>query len=331
MMNSGSTAQAGALAGPQSPSEDEFARRNALSANASLVRRMFYWGFIPGLVVAYLITRSALGVIVAVMIAERFFPRDRAFNPPLTRASGLFQMAKDSIWLLLKRADELVIAAIMVIQIAAIQHWKMDFGIRLWSDSWPLPVRICLYLLVFELAAYWPHRLAHNWEPLWRFHVVHHAERRMNWLGVGARFHPMETIVFRLFQAAVLILLGADDEEFAWVMQIAFVISVVVHANICAAAPVLNWVFVDPYRHWIHHSRDFDDSRRNFACSIILVDRLFGTYRAHPTVRELGVEEYEPKNIMIELLHPVIGTVAPEYMNRLADQRREARPLEPER
>ena len=60
-----------------------------------------------------------------------------------------------------------------------------------WPHHWSLPVQVMLMLLSAEFFRYWLHRLAHNWNPLWQFHAVHHSPDKLYWINVG-RFHPIE-------------------------------------------------------------------------------------------------------------------------------------------
>ena len=290
---------------------------NELPADASIMRRIFYWGFIPSAVVIFYVTQSIWTIIAAVIIAERIYPRDPSFNVSIGKQTwkrGVIQLGKDSLWQVLLRVDDFAIAALVTIESSIIDRVRVQYGIQILPASWPTPLRIALFAFLVECAAYWPHRLAHNWKPLWSVHVVHHSVRRLTWLSGSARFHPIELVLFNVIQSGVLVASGATSQEFFWVMSLNAVAGVIVHANICVAAPVLNWVFVDPYHHWIHHSQDMGDSRTNYCCFIILVDRLFGTYRDHPKDLTLGIKGHEPPGIIAELFLPLVRTVAPNYL-----------------
>lgn len=60
-----------------------------------------------------------------------------------------------------------------------------------WAHDWPVPVQTVLMVLIVDGTRYWLHRISHEWEPLWRFHAVHHAPQRLYTLNVG-RFHPVD-------------------------------------------------------------------------------------------------------------------------------------------
>jgi ornithine lipid hydroxylase len=51
------------------------------------------------------------------------------------------------------------------------------------------------------------------------------------------------------------------------------------HANVDARSSVLNYVFATPEVHRVHHRVD-DGSHSNFSAFFVLMDHVFGTYRA---------------------------------------------------
>ena len=58
------------------------------------------------------------------------------------------------------------------------------------------------------------HRWAHEWEPLWRFHAVHHAPHKLYWLNVG-RFHPIDKGLQVFLDTLPFLLLGVGEDVLA--------------------------------------------------------------------------------------------------------------------
>jgi lathosterol oxidase len=136
--------------------------------------------------------------------------------------------------------------------------------------------RMGLALLLVELADYGLHRAMHTLPLLWRFHRLHHDEP-LAW-HVGWRIHPVDAALFALGTMAACWLAGAPLPAAA-----AFVIgrrvwTLLIHADIAWPASALDHVIATPSFHRVHH-----EARANFASTLPLVDRVFGTYRGSRT------------------------------------------------
>ena len=70
----------------------------------------------------------------------------------------------------------------------------------------PLWLQAAEVLVLADLVFYWTHRLFHTTR-MWPFHAVHHSSEHLDWVS-SMRFHPVNDIVSRVFQAVPLVLLG---------------------------------------------------------------------------------------------------------------------------
>src|SRR5690606_11402969 len=77
--------------------------------------------------------------------------------------------------------------------------------------SWPAWAQMILMIFVSDFLRYWLHRAQHTYEPLWRFHAVHHSVQKLYWLNVG-RFHPIDKATQFLCDALPFILVGVSQE-----------------------------------------------------------------------------------------------------------------------
>ncbi|MEX0829436.1 MAG: sterol desaturase family protein [Nitrospirales bacterium] len=59
-----------------------------------------------------------------------------------------------------------------------------------WPAPWPFPLQVPV-MMAADGVRYRVHRWAHEWEPLWRFHALHHFPHKLYWLNVG-RVHPLD-------------------------------------------------------------------------------------------------------------------------------------------
>src|SRR5262249_31281975 len=61
-------------------------------------------------------------------------------------------------------------------------------------------------VILIDFISYWLHRAFHG-RRLWPFHAVHHSSVDLDWLS-AARVHPLNDIVNRMLQAAIVVALG---------------------------------------------------------------------------------------------------------------------------
>jgi sterol desaturase/sphingolipid hydroxylase (fatty acid hydroxylase superfamily) len=155
--------------------------------------------------------------------------------------------------------------------------------IELTSEFWYWGV---LFILV-DLQFYWLHRLEHFCRIFWAAHVTHHSAEHMN-ISVGFRaslMRPLYDFVFFL----PLPLLGFRPIEILLMYSIAQIWAVFVHTEMIGKLGWLEYIFVTPSHHRVHHASNQKYLDKNMGMALIIWDRLFGTFQ-----KELSPEEYEP-------------------------------------
>jgi sterol desaturase/sphingolipid hydroxylase (fatty acid hydroxylase superfamily) len=153
-----------------------------------------------------------------------------------------------------------------------------------WPGEWPLLAQLLLALVIGEFFMYWVHRLAHEWEWLWRFHAVHHSAPRLYFLN-AARFHPVDLAISNFAPFVPLVALGAQPEVLALFSLFSAVHGAFQHANVPILLGPLNWFFSMAELHRWHHSRVLDEANTNYGQNLIIWDVVFGT-RFLPADRE---------------------------------------------
>jgi len=125
---------------------------------------------------------------------------------------------------------------------------------------------------------YWLHRIQHEAVFWWRIHATHHHITKMSFLR-GGRTHPFEYFALSLGGLMVMAFLGASDEVVAVSAAFGMWNGKFNHSNLpLKSLPVYDWIFATAPQHHVHHSHDMRQSNSNYGCSIILWDRVFGTY-----------------------------------------------------
>lgn len=173
----------------------------------------------------------------------------------------------------------------------------------------PLWARLPLGLLIFELAGYGYHRLAHRAPILWRLHRVHHSAPTMDWLA-SFRQHPLEIALMTLAQNLPLVVLGLPIGDHALVVLLLALNTVFVHGNL-RVPRVLERVVATPRFHHRHH--DAEAPSANFATLFPWLDRLFGTHDAADAGRVGLPDGADPG--FVDLLLTREGSAAPADLN----------------
>ncbi|MGB3796320.1 MAG: sterol desaturase family protein [Alteraurantiacibacter sp.] len=146
-----------------------------------------------------------------------------------------------------------------------------------WVGQMPFIAQVALIIFLIELGQYWMHRLMHNWYPLWLTHAPHHHVTQLNAMK-GFVGNPLELFLISL---SVVALLDFAIAPLFCALTVLGVVSGYAHANIRSdPPPVYSFAFTTIRNHSLHHTAlSYEDTRCNYANSLILLDRIFGTYR----------------------------------------------------
>jgi sterol desaturase/sphingolipid hydroxylase (fatty acid hydroxylase superfamily) len=100
----------------------------------------------------------------------------------------------------------------------------------------------------------------------------------LNLVRVG-RFHFVDIGLGTLCAFVPLVLLGAPASMLTWFATLSGALGVLQHANLRVYTPAWldRWICT-PAVHWHHHSRDAEESNRNFGTTVMVFDLLFGSY-----------------------------------------------------
>jgi sterol desaturase/sphingolipid hydroxylase (fatty acid hydroxylase superfamily) len=177
---------------------------------------------------------------------------------------------------------------------------------RWWPHGWPVWVQAILMVLAVDLLRYWLHRLAHTSSTLWRLHAVHHSVEQLYWLNTS-RFHPLEKALQMSLDSLPFLLMGVHELVLALYYLAYATNGFFQHCNINLRYGVLNYVVGSAETHRWHHSRVIRESNSNYGNTVILWDRLFGTWflPQDRTITELGlIDPTYPKSFLGMLRAP---------------------------
>ncbi len=135
---------------------------------------------------------------------------------------------------------------------------------------------LALFLGV-DLCFYWQHRFAHLWAAPWAAHVVHHQSEEFN-LIVALRQSAFEEYLLAAFYFP-LALLGFPPAWYLAMFSFNLIWQFWCHTRLVGKLGPLEWVFNTPSHHRVHHGRNLKYLDKNFAGTLIIWDRLFGTFQ----------------------------------------------------
>jgi alkylglycerol monooxygenase len=130
---------------------------------------------------------------------------------------------------------------------------------------------------------YWFHRSCHEVGAGWAAHVVHHQSEEYN-LSVALRQGALQPAFSWVFYLP-LALLGFPPAMFLVVSSFNTLYQFWIHTRLIGRLGPLEWVLNTPSHHRVHHGRNPKYIDRNHGGTLIVWDRLFGTF---------GEEQDEP-------------------------------------
>ena len=133
-----------------------------------------------------------------------------------------------------------------------------------------------LFLLT-DLAYYWAHRLSHEINLFWGGHVVHHQSEEYN-LSVALRQSSFQVVWTFAFSLPIA-LLGFHTTDFILISAFNTLYQFWIHTETINKMGWFEYVFNTPSHHRVHHGRNPKYIDKNHAGSLIIWDKLFGTFQ----------------------------------------------------
>jgi sterol desaturase/sphingolipid hydroxylase (fatty acid hydroxylase superfamily) len=158
--------------------------------------------------------------------------------------------------------------------------WRMEFA---W---WTL---IPCYI-VFDFFSYCSHYISHTQRFWWATHVVHHSSQDYNFT-IAFRLSWLEYL--KLIFLLPVSFMGFHPVIVLVVNQIAVLYQFWVHTEYIPKLPrIIEYIFVTPSSHRVHHASQPHYMNKNFGSTFIIWDRLFGTYQAEEEHPRYGITHH---------------------------------------
>ena len=150
------------------------------------------------------------------------------------------------------------------------EHWRVA---SLPSTWW---VWVLLFLGV-DFFYYWFHRMSHEVNALWAGHIVHHQSEEYN-LSVALRQSWFQSAFSWVFYLP-LAFAGFEPIMFLTISSFNTLYQFWIHTRTIGRMGPLEWVFNTPSHHRVHHGSNPKYIDKNHAGSLIIWDRMFGTFK----------------------------------------------------
>jgi len=163
----------------------------------------------------------------------------------------------------------------------------------------PMWMHWLLAFIFIDFIYYLYHRISHRSRFLWAVHMSHHSSEEMNfavafrqaWLG------PVSKIPFFM----VLPLIGFDPVIVAVAGVLSTLWGIFGHTQIVKKLGPIEWIFVTPSHHRVHHGSNELYIDKNYGNFLIIWDKFFGTFEAETEKVKYGlvrnVNTYNPIKI----------------------------------
>ncbi|MEM9704820.1 MAG: sterol desaturase family protein [Pseudomonadota bacterium] len=136
---------------------------------------------------------------------------------------------------------------------------------------------VLLCFIADDFAYYWFHRVSHERRWFWASHVVHHSSQHYN-LSTALRQTWTGKFSFTFIFGLPLVVIGFSPEMVLFVGGINLVYQFWIHTEAIDRMGPFEWIFNTPSHHRVHHATNPRYLDANYAGTLIIWDRLFGTF-----------------------------------------------------
>lgn len=263
---------------------------------ATVIAVILFWMFAPSSITdsPWSIVVTGLAISFFVLGLEQLLERHEGWR--LTRK----EFATDLFYLTLQYTA--IGWATETLADKPLASFKESIGISTeWAMQMPFLLQVALVIFLYEFGQYWMHRLMHDWYPAWLTHAPHHHITQLNAMK-GSVGNPIELFLISL---SVIAIFDLDTAALFCGFNVLTVVSTFAHANVRSNPPAFYSFFFTTIRHHsLHHTAlSYEDTRCNYGNSLILLDRIFGTFRDGES-EEVGQDDRKRLSIYEQFVFP---------------------------
>ncbi|KOS05108.1 sterol desaturase [Flavobacterium akiainvivens] len=155
---------------------------------------------------------------------------------------------------------------------------------------WDIPANWMVWIaliLATDFVWYWYHRLGHEVNIFWAAHIVHHHSEEFNFTA-AARITTIQAVIRTAFWC-LLPLAGFHPTMVITMLLVHGAYSFFTHTQVVGRIKWLEYVFITPSLHGVHHASDEKYLDKNYGDMFVFWDKLFGTYQAEEEAPKYGL------------------------------------------
>ncbi|MEL7428615.1 MAG: sterol desaturase family protein [Pseudomonadota bacterium] len=213
------------------------------------------------------VTQLAIPAFVTLILIELFVLRR------LKSVEGF--ETRDTATSLLMGVGNVVSGLIFGFVAYGVLTWAYEFRLFTIGFEW---YWVLLCFVVDDFRYYWYHRIAHRCRWVWAEHVIHHSSQHYN-LSTALRQSWTGTFTGMFVLRIPLVLIGFHPALIVFVGGINLVYQFWIHTEAIGKMP--RWfeaVMNTPSHHRVHHATNPRYLDANYAGTLIVWDRMFGTF-----------------------------------------------------
>lgn len=158
-------------------------------------------------------------------------------------------------------------------------------------------IKSLLSFALFDLAIYAWHVASHKYEPLWRFHKIHHSDKSFN-VSTGFRFHVFDLLLEIVYKCLFVIVIGVNAYLVLTIEIIELFFIFFHHANLkIPHEEKISQFIITPSLHRTHHSKSRKEHDSNYGIVLACWDKFFNTRQEHAP-SAIGLELIEAENFI---------------------------------
>ncbi len=222
----------------------------------------------------------AVPIIVALILGEAIYSNIKGLN---------FYKTNDTIGSYGLLAGNVVISLLTKGSFLLFNIYLYQFRLFTINDLMHVFFVVALTFAAIDFIYYWFHRCSHRIKFLWAMHMNHHSSEEMNFV-VSLRqawFAPFAKVIFFM----PLPLIGFDPLITVVVGIISTFWGVVGHTQWINKLGPLEYIFVTPSHHRVHHGSNDQYIDKNFGNLLIIWDKFFGTFEPEDEKVIYGIKE----------------------------------------
>ncbi|XP_078620676.1 alkylglycerol monooxygenase-like [Branchiostoma floridae x Branchiostoma japonicum] len=165
------------------------------------------------------------------------------------------------------------VSGIFLKSVFAFLYMYIHENYRLLDLPWDSHVTWWTAFIVVEFFYYWFHRMSHEVNLLWAAHQGHHSSEDYN-LTTALRQSAFQHASFFMIPMALVVPPAAYSVHFQFNILYQFWL----HTELVTSLGFLEYILNTPSHHRVHHGRNPYCIDKNYGGTLIIFDRLFGTF-----------------------------------------------------